>query len=249
MNYIIIEDEMIACRQLQKIVARLRPDMQLLCILDTVEESLEFLSIEQPDLIFMDVELGDGTCFDIIDKIDIKSPVIFITAYHKYAFDAFRTNSVDYLLKPMNAESVARALNKLDAIRQTISSQNIEAREGDAKSRSERILIVKHSQISYLNIKDIAFFKFEDRYITAYTLNGRSEITEMRNINEVTACLQGYDFFQLSRGIIASIKAIKMVRKTDPHHIEVDIGTMDKITETVTISRQRRRDFLQWLGR
>lgn len=249
MKYIIIEDEMIACRQLQKIVAQLRPEMQLSRILDTVEESLEYLRNEQPDLIFMDVELGDGTCFDIIDKVDIKSPVIFITAYNKYALDAFRTNSVDYLLKPVNSQSVARALDKLDDIRATMFNVNAETRSEDTAPRSERILIVKHSLISYINISDIAFFKFEDRYITAYTFDGKCEITEMKNINEVMECLQGYDFFQMSRGIIASIKAVKTVRKIDNHRIDVEIGVGDDILETVTISRQRRRSFLQWLGK
>lgn len=249
MNYIIIEDEMIACRQLQRIVFQLRPEMQLQCILDTVEESIEFLSNEQPDLIFMDVELGDGTCFDIIKQIEIKSPVIFITAYNKYAFDAFRTNSVDYLLKPINTISVAHALNKLDNIRATILSQSENTYKTNSFQKNERILINKHLQISYININEIAFFKFEDRYITAYTLDGRTEITEMKNINEVTASLQGYDFFQLSRGIIASIKAIRMVRKIDNQHIEVDIGVTDEIIETVTISRQRRKNFLLWLGK
>lgn len=248
MDYIIIEDEMIACRQLQRIVAQLSPDMHLLCIIDCVEESIEFLSKKQPDLIFMDVELGDGTCFDIISKVDILSPVIFITAYTKYAIDAFRINTIDYLLKPVNAHAVELALSKLEAMRSALASQYDDVRNVKQAARSERILIVKHSQYSYLNIRDIAFFKFEDRYISAYTIDGLVEITEMKNISEVIDCVQDYDFFQLSRNIVASIKSIRAVKKIDSHRIEVVVGAGKDVSEKVSISSQRRRSFLQWLG-
>lgn len=249
MRYIIIEDEMVACRQLQKIVAQLRPEMQLLCMLDTVEESVEYLKEEQPDLIFMDVELGDGTCFDIINSVDIHSPVIFTTAYNRYAIDAFSVNTVDYLLKPVDAGSVERALEKLENMRTAFSGGMVAGGPAAASVPADRILIVRHSVISYLNISEIAYFKFEDRYIIAYTIDGRSEITEMRKISEVMNCVEGHDFFQLSRGIIASIKAIRKVRKIDNHRIEVEIGTGDNVAETAVISFQRRKSFLTWLGR
>lgn len=240
---------MIACRQLQRIVAQLRPDLQLLCMLDSVEESVEFLQGEQPDLIFMDVELGDGTCFDILKYVEVRSPVIFITAYSRYAIEAFRINAVDYLLKPVNSRDVEKALEKLEAMRAVLVQGNDLIRGAETSIRSERILIVKHSMFSYINISDIAFFKFEDRYISAYTFDGESEITEMKSISEVMKCLQNYDFFQLSRGIVANIRAILKIRKIDSHRIEVEIGIGDKVLETVGISSQRRRNFLQWLGK
>lgn len=240
---------MIACRQLQKIIAQIRPEMQLQCMLDTVEESVEYLNDNQPDVIFMDVELGDGTCFDIFRQIDVVSPVIFITAYSKYAIDSFAAHTVDYLLKPVNPQSVRQALDKLEEMRAMFQNSGGCQPSPDPQPNSGRILIVKHSVISYLNISDVAFFKFEDRYINAYTIDGRCEITEMKNVSEVMECIQGYDFFQLSRGIIASINAIRKVKKIDSHRIMVEIGAGDNVLDSTIISMQRRKSFLQWLGK
>lgn len=249
MHYIIIEDEMASCRQLQRIVAQLRPDFHLDCILDTVEESVAYLQQQMPDLIFMDVELGDGTCFDILRDVSIQTPVIFTTAYDKYAIEAFRTHSIDYLLKPLDIQSVENALNKLDSMRIALADRDTVAMPTNPKTAAERILIVKHSSFSYLNIRDIAFLKFEDRYIAAYTMDGKSEITELKNIEEAMTCVAGYDFFQLSRGVIASIRSIKNVKKIDNHRLEVSIGNANEVLMTIPISFQRRRAFLQWLGK
>lgn len=247
MRYVIIEDEEFARENLQDIIAKIRPDYELAAMLSSVEESISYLSTGNVDLAFMDVDLGDGTCFDIIRNTEIKIPIIFTTAYNEYAIEAFKTNSIDYLLKPITEEDVERSLKKLDDMAGMFRPDIYQTILPHGK-RFDRILIAKNKSFSFLNISDIAFFCTEDRYVMAYTYDGSCEITEITNMEETMTIVAGHDFFQLSRGMAASIKAISNVIKADNQRLYVTVCA-GEIKKDVIISALRRKDFLNWLGR
>lgn len=247
MKYIIIEDEELARENLQDIIAAIRPDYMLSAILGSVDEAVRFLGKETVNLIFMDVDLGDGTCFDIIEQTQTQIPIIFTTAYNQYALDAFKANSIDYLLKPITETDVERALSKLETIKGIFNTPSNNTYTNN-KSKSDRILLSKGKSFSFINIKDIAFFSIEDRCIIAYMYDGSSEITEIANMEEIMDIVADHDFFQLSRSIVASINAIKSIKKMDNQRLHVTVCAGDK-EKDVIISSLRRKDFLGWLGR
>ena len=118
MKILIIEDEAPAFRRLQRILEELRPEMEILDVIDSVEESVKWLrNHQQPDLIFMDIQLADGISFDIFKEIKVTAPVIFTTAYDEYTLKAFKVNSIDYLLKPINKELLKDSLEKLHVMK------------------------------------------------------------------------------------------------------------------------------------
>lgn len=246
MKYAIIEDEIFARENLQEIMEKIRPDYELVGSPSSVEESIVFLQTNKIDLLFMDVELGDGTCFNIMEKIDIRVPVIFTTAYNQYTLKAFKTNSVDYLLKPITEDEVMRALNKLEQIVDTITA-NAKTNVPTNTGKVDRILISKNRSFTFLNITDIAFFCIEDRYVMAYTIYGICEITDIKNLEEVMTIVSSHDFFQLSRSVVSSISAIDCIDKIDNQRLLVTIHA-GNIQKEVIISATRRKDFLSWLG-
>lgn len=248
MRYAIIEDEELARENLREIIERVRPEYELAGELGSVEESIDFLKANEVDLLFMDVELGDGTCFDIIEKVDVKMPIIFTTAYNEYTLRAFKVNSIDYLLKPVTDEDVRRALDKLEQIIGMLAHDAGVKDVSGYNNRIERILISRNRSFTFLNIADIAFFCVEDRYVMAYTICGACEITDMKNMEEVMAIVSNHDFFQLSRSVISSISAIDSVDKIDNQRLLVTIHAGGTRKEVI-ISATRRKDFLSWLGR
>lgn len=195
---------------------------------------------------FMDIDLGDGTCFDIIRNTEIKIPIIFTTAYNEYAIEAFKTNSIDYLLKPITEEDVEHSLRKLDDMANMFRSDGYKSFL-PKKEKVGRILIAKNKSFTFLNISDIAFFCIEDRYVMAYTYDGNCEITEITNMEEIMYIVNGHDFFQLSRSMVSSIKAIESVTKIDNQRLYVTVCAGNKKKEVI-ISALRRKDFLNWLG-
>ena len=113
MKIVIIEDEPITARELKFILRKIMPDVNVLDTIDTVEGSIDFFKTTQPDLIFSDIHLADGSCFDIFNKVEVKSPIIFCTAYDEYAIEAFKTNGIAYILKPFDEETVDKQYPKL----------------------------------------------------------------------------------------------------------------------------------------
>ena len=246
MRYIIIEDEPIASDNLLEIIKTIRPDYELVAILNSVETSVDFLKAEKVDLIFMDIDLGDGTCFDIIEQTNIQTPIIFTTAYNEYVLNALKAFCIDYLLKPITESAVEQSILKFESITDIFNSASKTVTR-QRNSKVDRILISKNKCFFFLNISDIAYFCTEDRYVVAYTKNGNCEITNLVNMEEVISIVSENDFFQLSRSVVSSIEAIKSVQKGDNQRLSVTICAGNQ-SKTVIISANRRKEFLNWLG-
>lgn len=259
MRYLIIEDEQYAAERLKMIVDKLRPDYELAGTAASVERSVEMLNAEPDiDLCFTDIELQDGSCFSMFDRIQSHAPFIFTTAYDEYALNAFRENSVDYLLKPLKVQEVERALDKFErfhaaarpadysALLRTL--EVLQAKTSLADGSPSRILTVSGDNYGFVDTSDIAFLQSDGMYIYAYTTKGKQRLTRFRNMQEAEAALPKSSFFQLSRSIIASIGSIQKVTKYFHNRLLVTIAAAAEQRE-VTVSTTRKEDFLLWLGR
>lgn len=249
MKYAIIEDEQIAMQNLDQMIRQLRPHYQKIFQTDTAEETIKFLMSDlKPDLLFMDIELSDANCFTIFEKVDVKVPIIFTTAYDEYAIKAFTVNSIDYLLKPISKDNLLRAIEKIESlsINTPIDYRKL-GPEVFQRSKRQRILITIGDKYTYVNMADVAYFEREEKYVCAVLFNGKKYITDFLNLSEVEAIVNPDDFCLISRSIIVNIQAIGSVYKWFNNRLKVTITCGDN-TEEILVSSARRKIFLDWLG-
>lgn len=251
MRYAVVEDEKISRDLLCLIVKQLYPMAVKSFECASVRSAVDFLSQnEQPDIIFMDVELSDGNCFAIFDAVNVQSSIIFVTAYEKFSLKAFSVMAIDYIVKPIDKGQVALAINKYERmIRQNslYIKQEEKPMSSSYDSSKERILIVSGDSYSYINIDDVAMLKSEDRYVFVYLRNGQKKMTNYMNLSEIEKVLNSSKFFRLSRSIIVSITSIAKVEKYFKGRLSVRIKT-DADEEKIIVSALRKDEFLKWLG-
>lgn len=255
MKYAIIENEEFARLNLQHTIEALRSGYECVFTAETISECIHFFNTS-PDLqlIFMDIELGDGNCFEIFNKTDIDIPVIFTTAYDEYAIRAFKENSIDYILKPVTEEDLELALKKFERIVSKTGSDALNQRphyselaSGMSKRSHERVLISNGDGYSFVNIADVAWAEAGDKYITLVLKDGTMRITDLRSLGEVSEVFPSDIFYQVSRSVIASIDSIAKVCKFFKGRLSIRLEA-GKQTRTETLSAPRREDFLNWFG-
>ncbi len=249
MKYAIIEDEHIAQQQLQELIRSFRPNWQLEMTAESIEESVEYLAdYHGLDLIFMDIELADGNCFEIFKEVKIDTPVIFTTAYDEYAIQAFSINSVQYLLKPLVEEDLHKAIVKFETVcksrEESMMYQNIAMKLNPYRNR---ILALSGDNYVPILVNEIAFFLSENKYVYAYLLDGRRKLTEFSNLSEVMGNLNPNDFTMISRNVVTSIFAVKHVARFFKGRLLVTIVAGSEKLE-VMVSAARRQCVLDWLG-
>ena len=242
-KYLVIENEYFARMKLIKLVAAVRSGYRPAFCVESVEDAVELLRTGPDiDLIFMDVELVDGNCFDILKQVRIDVPVIFTTAYSDFAIKAFQLNSVDYLLKPLTQEAVEKAIDKFERFRlpETVCSPAASPHPA-CKSR---ILISEGDNYFYIPCEDISMARSEEHYVFIHTFSGKKHITEYANLSVLEQSISPEKFFRISRGIIVSIHGIVSVRKYFKGRLKVVLTDKSE----VIVSSGRRDDFLAWLG-
>lgn len=251
MRYAIIENEYFARENIRIIMTRLRAGCELVFMAESVKEAIEYFSSSpQVDVVFLDIELVDGTCFDILEKVPVDVPVIFTTAYDHYALRAFSMDAVDYILKPVTEESLLRAVERLEK-REVRTASAIDAdvlrrllRKGNAPTR---VLTESPAGYAYVAVDDIAYFYAEDKYTFLATFNGHRMITLYPSLARVEEEMDPQRFFRLSRGLLANVDAIVSVGKYFNSRLKVTLRSGDG-TVSATVSSGRRRDFLRWYG-
>ncbi|MEM6965994.1 MAG: LytTR family DNA-binding domain-containing protein [Bacteroidota bacterium] len=252
MKTLIIEDERPAALRLTKLIQKAAPHADIVEVIDSVEASVKWLNhFEQPDLIFMDIQLADGLSFDIFQQTIIKSPVIFTTAYDQYTLKAFKVNSVDYLLKPIDPDELKKALTKYEqiyhqpqqydqsAIYQLI--QNIQK-----KKYKERFLVKTGQQFSYVPINDIAYFYSEDKVVCAQNNNGKRHILDY-TLDQLEDCLDPDAFFRINRKYITKLSAIKKINTYFNSRLKLQL--LPAPNAEVIVSRERVGNFKNWLDK
>lgn len=247
-KFAIIEDEKYARRNLKQIISKLQPSWNLVFEAESVEDSIAyFTGRPEAELLFLDVELVDGSCFDILKDIDLRIPVIFTTAYDEYALRAFRLNSVDYILKPITTENVAQALEKMESMCNYLPQNYKSLTRNENVGIRNRILTISGDNYSFLPVDEIAWFYSEDKYIEAILKNGCHKMTDFSKLKEVTTQLDNKKFFQPTRNMVISIDAIEKVSKFFAGKLSVQLSA-GKEQIRIMVSAARRRDFLDWLG-
>lgn len=251
MNILIIEDEHNAAKELERILLKSDPSIKVLAILDSVEESIVYLSRNMiPDLIFSDIQLADGICFEIFKTVKIKSPIIFCTAYDEFMLEAFDTNAVSYLLKPITEESVAKALGKFKSLKMAFEPQttafSIEKITQQLKYAYKTSLLVEQgAKIIPVQVKDIAYFYLEDADIKIVTLrNQRYSMTT--TLDELERILDPEIFYRANRQFIINRLSIVNAERYFSRKLVVKLST--ETSEAVIVSKAKASDFLRWLG-
>jgi DNA-binding LytR/AlgR family response regulator len=252
MRVIIIEDETPAANRLSKLLHSYDEDIEIVKKLDSVESSVAYLnSAENIDLVFMDIQLADGISFDIFEKVNITTPVIFTTAFDQYTLKAFKVNSIDYLLKPIDETELQKSLEKYQQLHQKkghdFSDKMMRLlQDMNAVKYKERLLIKRGQQLSYLKIENTAHCFADGKLCYAVDFNGTKFLLE-NNLSQLEEQLQPNNFFRINRHLLVNIETIKKVHTWLGGRLKLEIIPITNV-ETL-VSRERVNDFKEWLGR
>ena len=250
MNVLIVEDEVMAQRSLARVLTQNFPDFDIVGFSDSVKGAVAWLKdpANKADIIFMDVELSDGICFEIFRQTEVKAKVIMTTAYDSYALKAFEAGSVDYLLKPVDPEALKRAVSRCRAREEHLDVEAlIKAFNGPAVARKEykeRYLIRVNDRIIPLETSRIAYVYSEEKSNWLVTSDGQKYIIDS-SLNIVSEELDPEKFFMISRSCIISMKAITSIIKQAGSRLR--IVSRPEAPFEITVSRSRVDDFLNWL--
>lgn len=255
MKILIIEDENLAARKLKKLVTEIEPTADIVGMTDSIESSVEWLETNPtPDLILMDIELADGQSFEIFNRTEVNSTIIFTTAYDEYALKAFKVNSIDYLLKPVRSEELEKALDKFKALKKGGTADNRvnidmllkELRQSQGKQEYRNRFLVKQGQ-KFITVEthDIAYFFTEDRVNFIKTRAGQRFIVDY-TLDELEQTLDTRQFFRANRQFIVHAKAVESVH---PYfNSKLKLHLKPAIEDEVLISREKASEFKQWMG-
>ena len=249
MRVVIIEDETAAAQNLSAILRKVSPDVEIVATIDTVVDSVEFFrSAPQLDLVFMDIHLADGASFRIFDGVDVAVPIIFTTAYDQYAIEAFKVNSIDYLLKPINEESVKRALDKWQRLTSIERKEYSERVSEVAQNRpAEQVFLVHfRDKIIPLQTKDVAFFHTFEERVTAYCYNGEKYQVDM-TLETLQSRLSAEEFFRANRQFIIAHKAVKDISVWFGSRLTANLSV--DTPERIVVPKARVHDFKKWLAK
>lgn len=245
MKVLIIEDETAAAQNLQAILREIDPSIRVLEVLESIEESADYLQNNpQPDLLFMDIHLADGESFRILDRVEITAPVIFTTAYDQYALEAFRLCSIDYLLKPISAEDVKRALEKLNRLTSTEREAYVPRVKQAVKECEETFLIHQRDKIIPLHRDQIAFCYTANERVTACDFQGEGYPID-RTLETLQAQLPATDFFRANRQFIISRRAVQEITVWFGSRLSLSLSV--ETPERIIISKARVPEFKAWL--
>lgn len=253
-NILIVEDEIPAQIRLKKLIDKCCPNSRIVTTLTSVKSTIKWLE-ENPDgadVIFMDVELADGVCFEIFDKVAVSAHVIITTAYDNYAINAFKINSVDYLLKPIGEEELKRAWERSVERLEAKHELNIEAlldivsqaRKGSNREFKKRFIVKAGEKIVIIPVDEIAYCFSEDKSTYAVCRNGVRRLLDY-SLDTVQEMLDPSLFYRISRSYIVSINSIENISKHLGTRLKLQLNP--KSEDDVVVSRSRTSDFLEWL--
>ncbi len=246
MKALLIEDETAAARNLEAILREVAPGVEILGTLESVEESIEwFRTHPQPDLLFMDIHLADGDSFRIFQAVEITAPVIFTTAYDQYALEAFKVSSIDYLLKPLNAADVVRALEKLRRLSSSERSDyGSRVRSLASKQREEVFLVHVRDKIIPLGRDRIAFCYTANEKVVAYDYDGASYPLD-KTLEALQGVLPEGEFFRANRQFIIARRAVKEIVVWFGSRLSLHLAV--ETPERIIISKARVPEFKAWM--
>jgi two-component system LytT family response regulator len=251
MRILIIEDEEAAVKRLQKMLKEIAPESEVIDALVSIKSSVQwFITNPQPDLVLMDVHLADGLSFEIMKQVNIECPVIFTTAYDQYALEAFKLNTIDYLLKPVKKEELQNAIAKfkkhqpkaapaIDIDKIILSFQNAQ------KDYKKRFVVRYGDHIKTINTDDAAYFYTEARANFMVTKDAKRYIIDY-NLDQLESLVDPKTFFRINRQFIIGVHSLDEMLTYSKSRVLIKLNPPCKI-ETI-VSTERSGEFKQWLG-
>ncbi len=254
MNILIVEDEELAAKKLQKILLAVEPSANIVGISDSIQGTVEWLQENpQPDLILMDIELCDGQSFEIFNLAEVKCPVIFTTSYDEFALKAFKVNSLDYLLKPIQKEELMAALKKYHRQK---SNQNgdmnldniIKELQQKLKPKvyRKRFLVKQGQKLASVEIDEIAYFYSDGRLNFFKTRDNRKFVVDY-TMDELEVMLDPEEYFRISRSFYVSINSVDKI--DDYFGNRLILGLKPVVDKEALVSREKVTEFKTWLGK
>jgi DNA-binding LytR/AlgR family response regulator len=247
MNIVLIEDEQLAYQRMAKLMKEIMPVSQIVAHHDTVESARAwFLKNPVPDLVLLDVQLSDGTAFDLLKLVNIDCPIIFTTAYDKYAIDAFAATSIDYLLKPIKKADLESALQKLKKFQNIFHAGDAPKKDTPTAIEYKKRFVIRFGEhIKSLAVDDIAYCYSENKNTYARDKEGRIYPLD-HNLDMLEEMLNPADFFRINRQYIITLKAISEMKTYSKARVIIKLNPLVK--EQPVVSSERAADFKKWLA-
>jgi DNA-binding LytR/AlgR family response regulator len=250
MKALIIEDEILAAKQLRSVLKEVG-GIDVTGVLESISETLEwFKENQQPDILFLDIHLADGSAFEIFKHLNISCPVIFTTAYDEYALKAFKVNSIDYLLKPIDADGVRNAIKKLNSLSGSKENNQdiqklIDSFKKNSGYKTHFLIPVKGDKLFPVQCNDIACFYIEASLVKAKTFSDKTYNFE-NTLDELVDMLNPADFFRANRQFIIARSSIKDIDFWFNSRLSVNLKV--NVPEKILISKARVTEFKNWFG-
>jgi len=247
MNVVIVEDEKPAARRLERMLTKI--NMNVIIMLHSVETAINwFNENEHPDIIFLDIQLSDGLSFEIFEEIDVKSAIIFTTAYDEYALKAFKLNSIDYLLKPIDDDELVTAIRKYSDLQKQQSAVKINELktllQPTVANYKSRFSVKIGQHIKLIPVQSIECFYSENKSTYLFTNEKRSYIVDMP-LEQLTELLNPELFYRVNRTYFVSINYIQDIVSYTNSRLQLKLDSYSD--ESIIVSRERVREFKKWL--
>lgn len=253
MNVLIVEDEQLGADRLRHLLLEAEPGIQINGMTTSIRSTVDWFKTNPlPDLVFMDIELADGQCFEIFQQLELKTPVIFTTSYDDYTLQAFKVNSVDYLLKPIRKEELKKALEKFKTLRAPATNLDIKALVEQLKQPllqnqyRNRFLVKTGQRLITIDVKDIAYFFSEDNFTFFRTWDKAKYLVEY-NLEELEKMLDPESFHRINRAFVVHVDSIAEIHSYFNSRLKLHLNP--PIEKEVIISREKVSEFKDWLGK
>lgn len=260
MKILIVEDEELAVKKLQKTLSEVDPDATVVGVAESIETTVDWLQNNPtPDLILMDIELADGQSFEIFSRVEVKSPVVFTTSYDEYALKAFKVNSVDYLLKPIQKDELESALNKYRQIKglyttatSTPGDFNIDTLVKELQQKLQlkefrKRFLVKHAQkLVSIEVDEIAYFFSDGRLNFFKTYDNRKFVVDY-TMDELEVMLDPEKYFRISRSFYISVESVDQIHDYFGNRLLLHLKP--SVDKEALVSREKVSDFKKWMGK
>jgi DNA-binding LytR/AlgR family response regulator len=256
MKVLIVEDEPLGAQTLKDCLEQVDDTIVVMALCNSIRSTIMFLSSgAEPDLIFMDIELADGQCFEKFKETEVRCPVIFTTTYDEYALKAFQHNGLDYLLKPIHPDELRRSLDKLNSFKKQLIGPGLQEKwepllkyVNDVPRHSEyreRFLIKQGQRYFSVSVPDIAYFYAKAKVAAARLVNGKEHLLDY-TLDELEPMLSPKSFYRLNRQVIASHSAILQIHTWFNGKLKVTL--IPALDDDVVVSREKAKEFRKWMG-
>jgi two-component system, LytTR family, response regulator LytT len=259
MNILIVEDEELAVKKLQKTLAAVDPDANVVAITDSIKSTIEWLEENpSPDLILMDIELSDGQSFEIFSRVQLKSAVIFTTSYDEFALKAFKVNSIDYLLKPVQKEDLEAALKKFHDMKKMYNAEvpskdmNVESLINELRNKLQpkeyrkRFLVKNAQKLVSIEVEEIAYFFSDGRLNFFKTYDNKKYVVDY-TMDELEEMLNPERYFRISRSFYIAVDSVDQIHDYFGNRLLLHLKP--EVDKEAIVSREKVSDFKKWMGK